>query len=270
MQNKLSLFSIILFSVFAQLFVCAETQFAQSPSTPNQTPKPFVRPSIRDLLAGKPYVSVDLNYSISLPEPTYSNNWIFQEGKIGINVANADIAGGKQNLKGFTQINNNTLLSKIQGKITDEKYYDAENVYSSITSFTFDDGNFGVRKFSLSDDRLYVMFAQFTNSADAEFFENAFKTFKPVGEAEVKVEVQRRLEEATPQELPQEPILKNQQSDAKEENLKGKVKKIVEESENISTEPEKRNRKISQTREYNNKGNLTKDVRIDYEEIPVQ
>lgn len=268
MKSKLSLFSFLLLSIFVQLFVSSETCFSQLTPTPNQTPKPFVRPSVKDLPVEKPYVSIDLNYSISLSEPTYSNNWIFQEGKIGINAANAEIAGGKQNFKEFTQINNNTLLSKVQGKVIGEKYMEADSIYSSITTFAFDDGKFGIRKLSLSDDRLYLMFAQFDNSADGKFFENAFKTFKIVSEAEVKAEIQRRFKEATPQDLPQEPALKNQQSDAKEENLNGKVSKIIEESENITNDVAKKNRKISQTREYNKEGNLTKVVRIDYRGNP--
>lgn len=267
MKNKLSLLSFLLLTLLAQLFIFSETRFAQLPPPSIQTPKPFARPSIKTPTQ-KPYVSIDLNYSILLPEPTYSSNWIFQEGKIGITGSNADIAGGKQNFKQFTQTNNDNLLSKIQGRVTDEKYYETDNIYSSVTLFAFDDGNFGVRKFSVSDNRLYVIFAQFTSSADAEFFDNAFKTFKSVGEEEVKAEIQRKFEEATPPELPQEPVLKNQQSDLKEENLKGKVSKIIEESENISPEPDKRNRKLAQTREYNNRGNLTKVVRIDYRGNP--
>lgn len=264
MKSKFPLFIVLLLSIFAQLFVSSETCFAQLPPAS----KTFVRPSVKDLPVEKSYVSIDLNYSISLSEPTYSNNWIFQEGKIAITAANADITGGKQNLKEFTRINNNTLLSKIKGKVTDENYYETDNIYSSVTFFAFDDGQFGIRKFALSDDRLFVMFVQFTNSADSEIFENAFKTFKIVGEAEIKAEIQRKFEEATPQDLPQETVLKNQQSDAQEENLKGKVKKIVEESENITDDVAKMNRKLSQTREYNEAGNLTKVIRIDYRGNP--
>lgn len=267
-MTSTTLYIVLLLNVFVQITVHSEMCFAQLPSASGQTPKPFALPSIKDSLNLRPYVSIDLSYRILLPEPTYSNNWIFQEGKIGINVANADIVGGKQNLTEFTQINNNALLSKIQGKVTDEKYYEADNIYSSITSFVFYDGKLGIRKFSLSDDRLYVMFAQFNNSTDAEFFGNAFKTFKIVNEAEVKAEIQRKFEEATPQDLPQEPVLKIQQSDVKEEKLKGKVKKIVEESENVTNDMDKKNRKISQTREYNKTGNLTKIVRIDYRGNP--
>ena len=268
MKNKLSLFSILLLSVFAQLFASSETFLAQLPPATSQNSKSVVRPSVKDLSLKRPYTSIDLNYSISLPEPTYSNDWIFQEGKIGINVANANIVGGKQNFKEFNQINNNTLLSKVKGKVTGEKYTETDNLSSSVTFFSFDDGKFGIRKFSLSDDRLYVMFAQFENSADSKYFEEAFETFKIVGESEVKAEIQKRLEEATPQDLPQEPALKNFVSDAKEENLKGKVKKIVEESETITDDPNKRNRKISEVSEYNKAGNLTKTVRIDYRGNP--
>ncbi len=268
MKSNLSLFSFLLLSVFAQFFVTVETCYAQLPPTPNQALKSIVRPSIKDLPIDKPYISIDLFYSIALLEPTYSNNWIFQEGKFGINIGDATIVGGKQNFKGFNQINNDTLLSKIQGKIADEKYYETDNIYSSITAFTFDNGQFGIRKFAVSNARLYVMFAQFDNSADGEFFENAFKSFKVVGEAEVKAEIQRKLEEATPKDLLQTPAIKNQLSDTKVENLKGKIKKIAEESETVSNEIDKRNRRITGFREYDKTGNLTKIVRYDYRGNP--
>ena len=267
MKNKLFLFKVLLVSILVQSFFSFHSGFAQLPS-PNQTSKPSLPPTVKGLSIARPYVSIDLNYSILLPEPTYSNNWIFQEGKVGINVANADIAGGKQNFKEFTEINNNTLLSKVRGIVTDEKYLETDNLYSSVTSFTFNDGKFGIRKFSLSDERLYVMFAQFDNTADADFFANAFTTFKIVSDAEVKAEIQRKFEEATPKNLPQQPTLKNQQSEAKEENLKGEVKKIVDESENITDDASKKNRRISEVSEYDKNGNLIRKTRIDYRGNP--
>ena len=82
MKIKLSLFSVLFLSVFAQLFVVSENCFGQMPPAPIQTPKPIVRPSIKDLPVERPYVSLDLNYSILLRESTYSNNWIFRKAKL--------------------------------------------------------------------------------------------------------------------------------------------------------------------------------------------
>ena len=184
------------------------------------------------------------------------------------NCCDASIAGEKQDFKKFNRINNETLLSKVKGIVADEKHSENDFSYSSVTSFAFDDGKFGIRKYVVSDNRLYVMFAQFDNSADAEFFANAFETFKIVSDAEVKAEIQRKFEEATPKDLPQEPVLKNLQTDAEEENLKGNVKKIVDESETITDDSNKKNRRISEISEYNRAGNLTKMVRIDYRGNP--
>jgi hypothetical protein len=187
---------------------------------------------------------------------------------VGINVNNAQIVGGKQNFKEFTQTNNSNLISKLQGKITDEKYYDAENDYSSITFFALDNGKFAIRKFAVSTNRLYIMFAEFEISDKGEFFENAFKTFKIVNELEVKAEIQRKFIEATPEDFPQKPILKDQQPDAKDENLWGKVSKIINESETITDDVSKKNRRVSQTREFNKDGYLTKVVGVDYRGNP--
>ena len=108
MKNKLPLCTILFLSIFAQLFLFNVTFLAQSPPAPNQNSKPIARPSIKDLSLKRPYISVDLNYSVSLPEPTYSDDWIFQEGKISITVANPNIVNGKPNFKEFIQINNNS------------------------------------------------------------------------------------------------------------------------------------------------------------------
>jgi hypothetical protein len=268
MKNRLFVFSILFLCISLQVFVCSETCTAQLPPISNPGLPMYSNPSVEDLSVKRPYVSIDLYYSISLPEPTYSNNWIFKEGRVGINVNNAQIVGGKQNFKDFTQTNNSNLISKLQGKITDEKYYDGDNTYSSITFFAFDNGKFAIRKFAVSANRLYIMFAEFEKSDNGEFFENTFKTFKIVSELEVKSEIQRKLIEATPQDLPQKPILKDQQPDAKDENLRGKVSKIVDESETITDDVGKKNKRISQTREFDKDGCLTKVVQIDYRGNP--
>lgn len=262
------LMSSLLLCALALLFAFPGTSFAQPPPPAGQAPKPFQRPSIKNLPAQRAFVSIDAGYSISLPEATYSNNWMFQEGQIGINVIKAGIAGSVQELQAISERYNEALLSKIKGKIMDEKFYQTDELPASITRFAFDDGRFGVRKFVLARANLYIMFALFNDSADTPVVESAFDTFKIVGKAEIDAEIQRKFEEATPQNLPQTPALKNQPSDAKEENLKGKIKKIVEESETVSNEIDKNNKRIVEIREYDKAGNLTKTVSFDYRGNP--
>ena len=117
MKIKLSLFSILFLSVFAQLFVFSGNCFGQMPPTPNQTPKPIVRPSVKDLPVERPYVSLDLNYSILLPEPTYSNNWIFQEGKVGITVADAVLRAENRILKNLIESTTKHFYQKSKVKL---------------------------------------------------------------------------------------------------------------------------------------------------------
>lgn len=199
----------VIFLVVSLSFVLFETSFAQLPPPP----RAIVRPSIKTLSVQRPFVSLDANYSIALPEPVFTNNWIFQEGQIGINFAKGGIAGSAQELAAITERYDETLLSKLAGKITDEKFYESNGLPASLAYFAFNDGSFGVRKFVLAKTTVYIMFALFKDSAGAAFFADIFDTFKIVGKAEIDAEIQRKFEAATPPDLPQTPVLKNQPSD---------------------------------------------------------
>ncbi len=268
MKRKLFIIHILSLICLIQLAGYSKICFAQSPPPSTQTGKPIERPSIKNGVNSRAYIEIDLRFSISLIEPTYSRDWLFKEGVVRISYAKPEITGGKQNLREFTKLNNDALLSKVQGKATNEKYYETGDAYSSVTNFKFDDGKSGLRKFFLTDEVLFILFAQYDNSTDTEYFAKAFETFKIVGEQEIRAELQRKFEEATPQALPQNPKLKDNHSDAKYENLKGKVMKIIEESENVSSDPTKVSRKPSQSLEYDKDGNLLKTVNYDYRGNP--
>lgn len=75
-----------------------------------------------------------------------------------------------------------------------------------------------------------------------------------------KVDFAKKMQEATPQSLPQEPIAKKLKSDAQDNNLKGKVKSVIE----FTQESGKTIRERYSEEYYNKSGNLVKD--ISYEE----
>ncbi|HEX8277525.1 MAG TPA: hypothetical protein VF540_02480, partial [Segetibacter sp.] len=65
-----------------------------------------------------------------------------------------------------------------------------------------------------------------------------------------------KIEEATPNALPQEPVVAKLKTDAQDKNLKGKVKSIIEENQDSSSKKRER-----ETEEYYNElGNLTKRI----------
>ena len=226
----------------------------------------FVQPSFKDLPTTRPFVSIDPGFSISLPNPTYSNTWIFQEGRITVAIARGSVNGSKEELMDIAKIYNQEISSG-GGRIKNESFCEEQNLPVSYTHFAFGDGRFGFKKLILAKSRLFIVIATFENSSDVKFLERAFETFKIIGDEEIVSEINRKLSEATPKELPQEPVSKGYFPDTKEENLKGKVKTIVEESKTINKGFLK-TRKFSEIRDYGKNGNLTKIVKFDYRGNP--
>lgn len=74
-----------------------------------------------------------------------------------------------------------------------------------------------------------------------------------------KVDFAKKIQEATPQALPQEPVAKKLKSDAQDKNLKGKVKSIIE----YTQESGKTVREIYSEEYYNENGNLVKEISYD-------
>jgi hypothetical protein len=71
-----------------------------------------------------------------------------------------------------------------------------------------------------------------------------------------KVDLAKKIEDATPQPLPQSPVIEKLKSDAQDNNLKGKVKSVIQET----LEAGKIKRERSSEEYYNENGNLIKEV----------
>src|SRR4051812_33726568 len=71
-----------------------------------------------------------------------------------------------------------------------------------------------------------------------------------------KVDIARKIAESTPDALPQSPVAAKLKSDAADKNLKGKVKSVVEYTE----QPVGSGRKFFAQEYYNESGNLIKSV----------
>ena len=95
-------------------------------------------------------------------------------------------------------------------------------------------------------------------------------SFKLLSQSDVDAEIQRRVAEATPSPLPQEPVAKKLKSDAEDKGVKGKVKTIFTETENLDGSWAVTKRKPSEMEYYNEQGNLTKTVSYDYRGNPFQ
>jgi hypothetical protein len=87
---------------------------------------------------------------------------------------------------------------------------------------------------------------------------------------EVDAEIQKRVAEATPSPLPQAPVTKKLKSDAADGGLKGKVKTVFTETENLDGTWAVSKRKPDSMEYYNEQGNRTKEVSYDYRGNPFE
>jgi len=94
-------------------------------------------------------------------------------------------------------------------------------------------------------------------------------SFKLLSQADVDAQIQKRIAEATPSPLPQEPVTKKLKSDAEDEGLKGKVKTIFTEEENLDGTWAVSKRKPASIDYYNEQGNEIKSVSYDYRGNPL-
>lgn len=95
----------------------------------------------------------------------------------------------------------------------------------------------------------------------------AFKvldSFKILTEDQVNAALQQNAAEAEPSPLPQEPVIHRVRSDAEDEGLRGKVKTVFTESEDLSGTWSVQGRKPNSMEYYNSLGNLTKRKFYDY------
>jgi len=118
-------------------------------------------------------------------------------------------------------------------------------------------------------DRIYQITAVLKK--DPQILDAANKvldSFRVLSTAEVEAAMRKNVAEATPDLLPQEPVTRRPKSDAEDEGLKGGVKTVSTESEDLSGTWSAQGRKPSSMEYYNEQGNLTKRESYDYKGNP--
>jgi hypothetical protein len=93
-------------------------------------------------------------------------------------------------------------------------------------------------------------------------------SFRLLTQAEVDAEWKKKIARATPSPLPQEPVIKRPKADAEEDGLKGKVKTVFTETEDLSGTWAVSRRKPSSMEYYNEQGNRIKRESYDYRGNP--
>jgi hypothetical protein len=118
-------------------------------------------------------------------------------------------------------------------------------------------------------DRIYQITAVLKkDTRTLEAANRVLDSFRVLTIADVETAMKKNVEAATPDPLPQEPVAKRPKSDAEDEGLKGRVKTVFTESEDLSGTWTVQGRKPSAMEYYNEQGNLTKREFYDYKGNP--
>lgn len=97
----------------------------------------------------------------------------------------------------------------------------------------------------------------------------ALDSFRLLAPADVEAALKKKIADATPAPLPQQPVAGKLKSDAEDDGLKGKVKIVASENEDLSGTWAVAGRKPSSTSYYNEQGNLVKKELYDYRGNPL-
>ncbi|HMJ08425.1 MAG TPA: hypothetical protein VK468_05435, partial [Pyrinomonadaceae bacterium] len=248
--------------------------------------------SIRSLPLSEEFVSLDGRFRIALPKDiqgfgalspkqtgtTASGQqftWKFAEGEvvmIYLDFPDSKLTGSSADLDRITS-NTKNSISKRFPKAT--LLYENQSVLNGIPSSNLVHdlgGNEGLvtTQLYLDKTRLYRINAAFADRAAAAILNPTFKTFRLISQAEVDAELQKKYESMKPPPLPQSPVVARLTSDAQEESLKGKVKKVVEESEDRSGAWSLQGKKLDSVTYYDQTGALTQRDSYDSQGNPFQ
>ncbi len=258
-------------------------------SAGGEKPKSFSWGSIKNLSFATSFVSFDGRFKIGLSQQIQGFaglspkevgvkasgsqfTWKFDEGEIVIaflDFPKTDLLGTNEDIQRITQNTKKNILSRSpNAKIRDESFFNLSIFPASKMSFDFPDKSVTVQRIYLVNNRMYRILAGFQNAENEKFVNVALDTFKFISQAEIETELQKKYESMKPAPLPQTPVVPKLKSDAEDENLKGKVKKVVEESEDLSGTWSVQGRKMSSVIYFNEQGNFVQQDLYDYKGLP--
>lgn len=284
---------IVLLSVLA-LFGYI-TVFMQPPppsSASNGKPKVFKEPSLKDALKTDTFSSTDGRFTISFPSQIggfaglspkelgfdasgSAYSWRFQEGNaqvIFFDFADSEapkLKSERDYVNYFAGVKDGTLNS-FNAKLVSEKRINLGIIQGLKITFDFPNGVRGMNYAYIDEKRSYSLLAAYdpSEAENEKLFAEALETFKITDKTDVDTEMRRKIAAAAPKPLPQEPVIARLTTDAEDDGLKGKVKKIVRESEDLSGSSAGQGRKLSTIEYFDEKGNYVKRESYDYRGNP--
>ena len=286
-SKNLFLFIVLI----STLIVIAQPPPAAAPKSKGDAAKISPWASMKILPAKQIFVSLDGRFSLAFPQQTQGFTalspkqlgmqatgmqftWKFQEGDaivMFVDFPEAELKGTEEELQKISANINAALLKSFpSGKVADSKSFNVGEIPASHTSFDFGENKFGVQRLYLVKNRLYRALSIFENAENEKLLTQTLDSFKLISKSEIEAELQKKIEAMKPPALPQEPIALRQTTDAQEDNLKGKVKKIISESEDLSGTWSVQGRKVSSVVYFNEGGNYIERDSYDSQGNPFQ
>ncbi len=288
MFKAISILPIVLF--FSSLAFTQPPPPVQVPRTNGEVTK-VAWESVKDLPAKQPFVSLEGRFSIALnkqvqgfaalsPKQLGTNatgmqfTWKFQEGEAIVMFADfpeTELKGTEEEIQRISANLSAAFLKNFaQGKVVDSKTFNLGEIPAAKTSFNLGENKFAIQRLYLVKNRLYRALSIYQNAENENFLNQAFDSFKLISQAKVDAELQKKFEAMKPPALPQEPVAARETTDAQDDNLKSKVKKIVGESEDLSGTWSVQKRKLSSVTYFNDKGNYIERDSYDSQGNPFQ
>lgn len=245
-------------------------------------------PSVTASLGSEPFTSLEGRFTISLPQTVHSYqplsfkgpggmakgeayNWVMAEGRFRVTYVNAPPSMATPNVV-LNQLRDQVLaqISAAKGKLLSETVISKSGSEGRELKMGLPDSFLTLRVY-LTGSRVYqlLLTASSTQQEKEALALKALDSFKLLTVADVDTALKKKIAEATPGPLPQEPIVKRPKSDAQDDGLKGRVKIVATEQTDLLGTWVVDKRKPSSTYYYNERGNLTKKEVYDYRGNPM-
>lgn len=257
---------------------CVVPVFAQGFRVENQT-----EPSVVD---GGSFVSLEGKFTIALPQSAHgfrpltsdtplgrasgtAYSWTMKEGSFTVGYVEAPQALDEPDTvaKIFGGIRNSlsSLAEARGGKIIDAREYTFDN-HPALESKLEYTGGLIRQRFYVISRRLYqvMLFTKPEQRSLEAVAVKAVDSFKVLSDADVSAALKAKEAASEPAALPQQPVAPRAGSDAKDNGLRGKVKSVFQENEDLSGTWSVQGRKPESKENYNEQGNLTRQESYDY------
>ena len=260
------------------LAVFVTQAFAQGFSVESKSP-----PSV---VGAGTFVSLEGRFSIALPADTHgfrpvainspagkltgdAYSWTMKEGSFTAGFADAaqSIDDAETVAKIFSNIREGMSAWAISknGRLASDRQLDMDKHPGLEVKLEFPEGNLWQR-FCVESNRIFqlVVLVKSNQLSDEAVALKALDSFKILSAAEASAALKAKVAAAEPAPLPQEPVAARGGSDAADDGLRGEVKTVYEENEDLSGTWSRQGRIPDSMASYDKNGNLTRHEQYDY------